>query len=225
MSRSRTLSNFANGGILLALAYVLFRPGGAVSEFVAPRLETARQKNAITQSWDRLMTLSSPVYGRRDSDSSKLVVFEFSDYQCRFCREQHDRLSELLGGLDVELRLVHFPLPGHPLALSAAKATACAESQGRLIEMHAQLFETSRDWADSVDWEHHARAVDIADLARFRDCLGSPETTAQIERARQLGRELGVQATPTFVVHKRLVRGALADSVFLSMVGRGRTRP
>lgn len=210
---SRTLNAVANIAILLALGYVVVRPGGIASGFLDARREASRQRRAISARWDSLMVGASVL--RPASTDRPVTIIEFSDYQCVYCREQHLRFASLLAQHpQVELRLAHFPLPNHRLAGPAARAAWCAEQQGQLGAMHDRLFQTAPEWTDSVDWSAHAQAAGVGDLTGFQRCLDDPETRLRLAKLHQLGLDIGIQGTPAFVTKSGLHRGALSDSAF-----------
>jgi len=77
---------------------------------------------------------------RGDKDT-KLVMIEFSDYQCPFCgkfvRETMPQIQK--GYIDTgKIRYVFmdFPLPMHAQAMKASEAALCAGDQDKFWEMH-----------------------------------------------------------------------------------------
>ena len=82
--------------------------------------------------------------------NAKVIVAEFSDFQCPFCRrwnqENLERIRERLGD-DVALAFLHFPITQiHPNAGNAAIAAICAGEQGKFWEMHDLLFARQDEW-------------------------------------------------------------------------------
>jgi len=214
---SRALNMVANGAILLALGYVVIRPGGIASGLLDARRQESKQRRVIHARWDSLVAAAALL--QPATTNPRVTIIEFSDYQCVYCREQHQRFASLLAQHpQVELRLVHFPLPNHRLAGPAARAAWCAEQQGRLVAMHDRLFQTVPQWTDPVDWSAHAQAAGVDDLLRFQDCVEDPETRLRMEKARQLGLDIGIQGTPAFVTRDGLHRGALSDSAFAALL-------
>ena len=82
---------------------------------------------------------------------ARVVVIEYSDFQCPFCRRWYDdTLPEVrdLVGTDVAIAFLHFPLVQiHPNAAGAHLAAECAGEQGKFWEMHDLLFERQDEWA------------------------------------------------------------------------------
>ena len=85
------------------------------------------------------------------SPDARVMIVEFSDFQCPFCRRWYDdtlpQLRDLIGD-DVALAFVHFPLTQiHPNAPAAHVAAHCAGEQGKFWEMHDLLFDQQDAWS------------------------------------------------------------------------------
>lgn len=148
--------------------------------------------------------------GRGPADAP-VVIVEFSDFECPYCKRFTAELkaaAEKAGG-DLRYHFKHFPMDNacnplitrefHKNACDAAAATVCAQRQGKFWEMHDLLFENNRRLAP----EH---LVDYAaqlglDVETFRACLEDPEVIARIREDIAQGEKVGVQGTPTFYVN------------------------
>lgn len=89
----------------------------------------------------------APIEGNPEA---KVMVAEFSDFQCPFCKRWTD---ENLGGIrdqlgdDVAMAFLHYPLTQiHPNAGNASLAAVCAGEQGKFWEMHDLLFARQGEW-------------------------------------------------------------------------------
>jgi protein-disulfide isomerase len=144
------------------------------------------------------------------------VIVEFSDYECPFCAKAHLELKALLATRpDVRLVKRHFPLdqacnpimkrPMHADACALARAAICGEAQGRLQEMDDALFGNQ---ASKRPVEELAQSVGL-DVARFRECLGAPETSRRLGDDIATGIQIGLKATPTYVVNGIQYSGTL----------------
>lgn len=143
-------------------------------------------------------------YPFKGDPSARLVLVEFSDYQCPFCgRHQRETLPQIERDYikTGKLRYVFKDMPLisiHPQAVKAAEATICAEEQGKYWEMHAQLFKNQRALAPA-ELSLHAQAVG-ADVLPFQQCLYSGKHEARVMRSVEEASGLGISGTPSMVL-------------------------
>lgn len=133
--------------------------------------------------------------------AAPVVLIEYSDFVCPFCRRFAERvLPELreqyiaTGQMRVIFR--NFPLASHRMALPAAVLAGCAARYGRFVAMHDYLFRAPLPISEetlTAGWRD--LALGDAEAAACRE-----QQTEQIEDDRLAGVKLGVRATPTFFV-------------------------
>jgi len=84
--------------------------------------------------------------------TAKVMIVEFSDFQCPFCRQWTQTSMEKLEaqlGEDVALAFLHFPITQiHPNAGNASVVALCAGEQGKFWEMHDLLFDRQAEWSN-----------------------------------------------------------------------------
>jgi protein-disulfide isomerase len=89
----------------------------------------------------------APIEGDR---KAKVIIAEFSDFQCPFCKRWVDQVLGRLKpkfGKDVALAFLHFPITQiHPNAGNAAVVAYCADRQGKFWPMHDLLFARQAEW-------------------------------------------------------------------------------
>lgn len=161
----------------------------------------------------------------RGSATAPVMIVEFSDYQCPYCRRAEPTVRALLAkyGDKVALSYRDFPLTSlHPQAMIAAEASRCAEEQGKFWEYHDQLFT-----APSLDKN---ALVEIArklklDSAQFESCLNSEKYKAEIEADEQAGKDVGVNGTPGFFINGIEFSGARPESDFSNVIDDELSRP
>lgn len=137
------------------------------------------------------------------SATAKVVVVEFSDFQCPYCgkfaRETFETIQErYIAPGTIRYAFRHFPLDeAHPKAFRAAEAAECANQQGKFWEMHARLFANQQS-LDPPDLLTHASALGL-DPAAFQKCLGGA-AKGKVKRDFNDGLKAGVGGTPTFLI-------------------------
>jgi len=116
----------------------------------------------------------------------------------------------------VRLVVKDFPLPSHALARPAHEAARCAGVQGRHWEYRERLF------AEQPRFERDALVRYASDLGldarRFARCLDGREQAAAVEADVRQARELGVSATPTFIIGDEVLQGAHPVEAFRDAV-------
>ncbi|MGQ7960131.1 thioredoxin domain-containing protein [Pseudomonas sp. SP16.1] len=141
----------------------------------------------------------SPYLGREDAP---VVLIEFTDYQCPFCRrhfeQTHPRLiKEFVDTGKLKIVLKEFPLQKlHPLAPRAAMAAQCAGDQQQYWPMHDLLFQ-NQTGVSMADLESYATSLKL-DTPRFLNCMEQGRSAPQIRADFELGVSAGVRGTPFF---------------------------
>jgi protein-disulfide isomerase len=135
--------------------------------------------------------------------TARLVIIEYSEFQCPYCGKFAREVMPQLRRDYVETGKVivafrHFPLESlHASALGAAGAAECSRQQGRFLEMHDSLF-ANQSQLRREDLVERARVLKL-DLKQFGLCLDG--LAAQRVREDQASaRALGVTGTPTFFI-------------------------
>lgn len=145
---------------------------------------------------------------------AKVVIVEFSDFECPACRYAEPILQGLLKLHEGKVRFVfkHFPLERmHRWARPAAVAAECAGRQGKFWPFHHALYEKQEAWAKETDaskpWERYAKDAGL-DVAAWKACLQDPSADAAVSKDQQDGLDAWVGSTPTFFINGKRFVGA-----------------
>lgn len=159
---------------------------------------------------------------------AKVTIYEFSDFQCPFCRSffEHAYVDIKQAYIDTgKVRLVyrHNPLTDlHPAAMPAAIAAECAGEQGKFWEMHDKIFDEQlkrnpQELADpkalhtiaftAGDLQVWARDIGL-DMTAYSTCVGSGRFNARIQRDVTTAASLQFHGTPMFVLDGIVIEGA-----------------
>lgn len=159
-----------------------------------------------------------PYLGREDAE---VVIVEFSDYQCPYCKRFRDQtLPKIMNNYGDSVKLVYrdFPLQRvHPMAFNASVAANCAGEQGMYFEFHDLLFENTERWSSSRDFSPYAQELGL-DMEKFSSCLSSERAREEVRDDIQDARRVGVSSTPTFFVNGVLIEGARPYSSFKQVI-------
>ena len=182
----------------------------------------------LREKWTIRVNLSEPALAVRFDDGSSpargaeksvVTIVEFSDFECRFCRDVQATLEQVLEsyGKDVRLVFKHLPLEGHRNALPAARAAYCAGEQDRFWQFHDALFASEK--LSPVVFDQVASNLGLG-LTRFKSCLSSEQSRAAVVRDIETARSFRIESTPSFLVNGKLLKGALSFAEFQKIIER-----
>lgn len=155
----------------------------------------------------RAIVGQSPTTGAK---AGKVVLVEFSDFQCPYCAAASSTLKQFLAkhGDEVTLVYKHFPLTTiHAEAMPAAKAAWAAGQQGKFWEYHDALF-TNQKQLGTAFYSQTAKTLGL-DVSRFERDRSSKAAEVAIAQDILLAEKLGVAGTPFFVMNGAVFSGSV----------------
>ena len=188
-------------------------------------------KSNLQPPTDFLVSVSTSSAYIRGNPEAKVMLVEFSDFQCPFCERVQPTLARLRQIYEgrVGFAYRHFPLPFHTEADEAALAVECARDQGRFEPYHDLLFK-NRTQQYLPDLKRYAVAAEVSDQASFERCLTTRKYEQRLNADINDGMAIGVSGTPTFVVgmydqrtrqvRGELLSGALPEHEFVTRIDK-----
>ncbi len=161
----------------------------------------------------------APDFRQKGPPAAKIVIAEFSDFQCPACRVAEPTVRQIMDLYKDEARLVFkdFPLERiHPFARMAATAAECAGKQGKFWPLHDELYDKQPGWVEAADPKAavlgYAKGLGL-DAAALQSCMDDPATKAEIDADVKEANDRFVYSTPTFFVNGRrfVGKGQLAS--------------
>ena len=152
----------------------------------------------------KLIENGSPIMG---NPNAPITILEWGDYQCTFCYKFHQNTLDIIKEDfvktgEVKIIFKDFPLNGLDSKL-AAEATYCAQDQDKYWEYHDELYKNwggeRTGWITRESLEKFAMTIDL-NLKEFNDCLDDHTYKDRVNTHYQFGKELGIDATPSFLV-------------------------
>lgn len=139
------------------------------------------------------------------SPTAPVIVVEFADYECPFCRRHAVETFPQLKREFVESGRIRYivrdnPLPFHKAALLAAIAARCALAQGlaEYWNYHDALFAHEGGLGRPVLVELGAKSG--LDLNQWSECLESEAPALAVAEDQEVAQGAGLTGTPAFVV-------------------------
>jgi len=161
------------------------------------------------------------VYGDRQA---KVVLLEYSDFQCPACATYHPMVKQLEQEFGQQIAVVyrHFPLSTiHPNARAAAESAEAAGLQGYFWQMHDKLFENQSDWSASPNPRNQfiQYASDLGlDIEKFESDLSSSAVSQAVRDDIVSANQVGINATPTFFLNGVSITNPRSYDAFKNLV-------
>jgi protein-disulfide isomerase len=139
----------------------------------------------------------NPQLGGLSIGSGDVTVVEFFDYNCGYCRKTLPDLVKLIEkDPKIKVQFMEYPILA-PESIDASKAAIAASKQGKYFEFHKAMFASGRASKET--------ALKVAeqlglDMKKLQADMEAPETQALIAKIAELGKQMHIDGTPTFVV-------------------------
>ena len=137
---------------------------------------------------------------------AKVVLVEFSDYQCPHCSRVQKPLHELVTSLPGKVRLCskYFPITSiHPRAMISAQVAEYAKSQKKFWEMSDMMFAHQEE-LDDVSLKRYAKQLGMDGDKMLKEA-NAGTFDAAVNRQFKEGEAAGVNATPSFYFNGRFM--------------------
>jgi len=209
-------------GAATTLAFFPREAAGASPARAAAPPPTAAQ----TSEFERLMATAPRVAMAIPTDGAKVLIVDFSDFQCPYCRQAFYAYKPILQKYEaqqpgaVKFVLKDYPLDSecnvnvagggpHPSACEAAVAVRLAQSRNRVEAMEEWLFANQPSLTPPVVRQ---AARDVGQINDFEAKYAF--TLDLVKGDIALGHQLGVRSTPTLFINGVKFEGVLAPQYF-----------
>lgn len=163
------------------------------------------------------VTVPTKEYANADGSAigpadAKVVVTEFADFQCPYCRQFHDSvlpaiLSEYVDTGKIRYEYKHFIVidgnVGGNESRQAAEASECAANQGRFMDYFDMLYANQSGEGTGAFSNSRLKAFAQAlglDTNAFNSCFDGNQTAAKVTADEAMAQSLGLNSTPSLLV-------------------------
>jgi len=221
---------------LIPLALLLYFSYRAV-EIHTKRILTspevqAKMANQVTQAiaeWEKASEVEFSVQSTGaladyplGDHNAPVKIFEYSDFECPFCRQFYHDLEEILAEYKDKIYFVplnfpidnscnpSIPMEAHHNACDAAFFVRCAAEQGRFWDAYRYIFELPafEEGLDPIATKlkiNEGTAVLKLDEVGMKECLASDRPRAKILEDIENAEDLGLEGTPTIWINGKKV--------------------
>src|ERR1700746_1776939 len=182
--------------------------------------EAEKHEASIAQNSEAIF--NSPrgvVLGNKDGD---VAFVEFFDYNCGYCkRAMADMLDLLKTDSKLKVVLKEFPVLSEG-SVEAAKVAIAVRMQDpkKYLDFHTKLLG-GKGPADKARAMAAAKDAGL-DTAKIEKDLATPEVKATIEENLKLAEDMGMNGTPSYVIGKQIVIGAVGLEGLKEKIGIAR---
>ena len=152
-----------------------------------------------------------------------IVLVEFLDYRCSYCKRAHDEVAALLE-TDGNIKLIvkEFPILGEQSMLASRFAVATKQVAGG--ESYKAVTDALMTFSGDISMTSLRRLANTfgLDTEAVFARMDTDEVTAEITQTRALAQKLGITGTPTFVMKDELLRGYLPFDQMQAIVAQKR---
>ena len=167
----------------------------------------SNQKSEDAKQIAMSMTYDSEGDGTMGNPDASFIIYEYSDYNCGYCKRLFNTLQTLISEDDDLLIVVkEFPILAKSSVL-AAKAALAAEEQGRFAEYHNALM-TSVGGITQDSLQSIATMVGL-DLSLYNEAISSNRFDKILQRNMDAGRAIGIEGTPALLIGEQIIPGAI----------------
>lgn len=190
---------------------------GATKPAAAPAQPGAPDANKV---YDIPVAKDAPTKGGKNA---KVVIQEFSDFQCPFCGRVLPTLKQLHDEYKDKIKVVwrNYPLPFHKEAGPAAEAAMEVYDQGgsdKFWAYHDLLFANQRALT-RPDLEKYAEQVGGINMTKFRAALDNKTHEARVKADMDAVTKAGASiGTPSFFINGKLLQGAQPVEKFKEVI-------
>ncbi len=218
------MDNTKNNSLLVPLAIIVagLLVAGAVY-FGGPK-DPTRSLTGTQANTNNPSVIVAPVTDQDHiigSRNAQIVVVEYSDFECPFCKTFHNTMQSIINTYDGKVAWVYrqFPIYQganalHPRAGKESEASECAADQGgnsAFWKFVDKIFEItpSNNGLDPAELPVIAKDIGL-DVTVFNSCLSSGKFTKFVEDSVVAAERAGALGTPYSVI---MVNGKNVDTI------------
>jgi protein-disulfide isomerase len=161
------------------------------------------------------------------SKKPKLVIHEYTDFQCPYCSMSHAMMVRLVSEVP-QVQIVHHDYPlnkkcnpvmknsVHKDSCTAALYSRAAKLQGKYWELNGKMFDNQEELSEATILKF-AKEVGL-NINKLKKDANSPNAKKQLIEDAQSATKMGIKATPTFFIGMQKYEGIMPYPELKSIV-------
>lgn len=194
-----------------------------VQQAFIQEISKLKQKYKYKEPLERVSISISKEDPVRGNPEGKVVIVEFSDFECPYCLKFQSTGKQILEKYGDKIKWVFkdFPLDFHKNAMSAHLAASCVYKfkPEKFWQFYDTIFHPNRtNEVFQIEFLKKT-AINLGiKVQDFENCIQDPKTKEKIENNIAEGTKNGVSGTPAFFINGRKVTGAQPFAVFEEII-------
>ena len=159
----------------------------------------------------------------RGNPKAAITIFEYTDFQCPYCRYGARTVDEVMARYEGQVRLIvkHLPLPLlHPMAMSCALYFEAISMQGadKAWAFYDRIFLDQRALAGGEPYLQKVAAELGADMKKLEQDLRGQTAQDRIAADLRESEQYKFDGVPAFVVNGEVIEGAQPAQQFFEVI-------
>ena len=177
----------------------------SLEKFTANQKEKEKKSsvNILNNFYDNKVYESLPRIGDIDS---KIILVEFVDYNCGYCKKTLPTIAKLMKKFDnIQIVFIDYPILSESSEI-AARASLAANEQNAYFEYHTILLNYKKSINQDALYKI-AQELSL-DIEKFKKDMSSEKIKNNIIKNVKFANSLKIRGTPTFIIGKQILPGA-----------------
>ena len=137
---------------------------------------------------------------------SKLIIVEFVDYNCGYCKKTLPTIAKLMKKFDnIQIVFIDYPILSESSEI-AARASLAANEQNAYFEYHTVLLNNKKSINEDTLYKI-AKELSL-DIEKFKKDMSSEKIKNNIIKNVKFANSLKIRGTPTFIIGNQILPGA-----------------
>ena len=182
--------------------------------FVLQKLAEQEELNKNKETFELLAdNFLDPTIGNPYAD---VIIYEFFDYNCGYCKSVYNTILKVIDR-DKKVKFVLKELPIlSQSSVDAAYFALASNKQNLYPEFHSRIMQYRGRITKEILFQT-AESIGI-NINKLKEDLNSNDIKLIIERNKDLAKRLNINGTPSFVIGKKIIPGAVNEEQLIKLI-------
>tara|TARA_B100001027_G_scaffold93008_1_gene63814 strand:- start:752 stop:1507 length:756 start_codon:yes stop_codon:yes gene_type:complete len=181
---------------------------------VLKNLEKEEEINKNKETYELLANnFLDPIIGNPSAD---VIIYEFFDYNCGYCKSVYNTMLKVVErDKKIKFVLKEFPILSQS-SVDAAYFALASNKQNLYPEFHSRIMQYRGRITKEILFKT-AENIGI-DIDKLKEDLNSNDIKLTIEKNKDLAKRLNINGTPSFVIGKKIIPGAINEEQLIQLI-------